>query len=474
MVSDMNPKQKTVILLILALTLFLVILDTAIVNVALPAIKEALNFDRASLQWVITSYVLTFGGFLMFGGRVADLYGRRKVLMAGVIGFTVCSLLIGLSQTSIMFIALRALQGLAGAFMIPAALSILLTSFKEGPERNKALSVWSAVGAGGAAVGVLLGGLITQYFGWQWNFFVNVPLGILAIIGIRRFIPADAIVSKATHLDVPGAVLVTGGLMALVYAITQAPEIGWTSMTTIGTFVLSIVLLAGFVFNETKSDHPLVPFSIFNIRNVVAGNLMMVPVMAGALGLFFFTSLYIQNILHYSPALTGISFLPVPIIIGIMSIKVAPRLIGKFGFKPLLITGTALLTIGTFLLGFLPADASYVLHLLPGFLLMGVGLGLAFISITIAATATVPAHETGLASGLINTSQQLGGALGIAMLSGIASAVTVGALAGGESPSQAILSGYQIAFFAASALMAVALLVSIFVIQAPKRELAAS
>jgi EmrB/QacA subfamily drug resistance transporter len=460
--------HKNIILLLLALTMFLVVLDSAIVNVALPAIKEGLNFDDASLQWVLTAYILTFGGFLMLGGRTADLYGRRKVLVWGIAGFTATSLLIGLSQTSTMMVALRAVQGLAAAFMAPTALSILLTTFEEGHERNRALSIWSLVASGGAAAGVFLGGLITQFYGWEWNFFVNVPVGILAIWGILKYVPAHIKESNDKNLDVPGAVLVTVGLMSLVYALTLAAEAGWGDSSTLLWLITSVVLLVIFVVNETKVKHPLVPLSIFRIRNVTGGNLIMLPIVAGALGQWFFLTLYIQNTLQYTPVQTGLSFLPIPIIIGAISIN-APKLIRRFGFKPLLIAGTSMTTLGVALFSFLTPESSYVLHLLPGFIIMAIGFGLSFVSITVAATSGVPHHEAGLASGLLNTAQQIGGALGLAVLAVVAHAATTAAQASGQSLAQATMYGYQQVFIVAASLMLISVIISIFVIEVPAK-----
>lgn len=444
-------------------------LDSAIVNVALPAIKSQLHFDEAGLQWVLTSYILTFGGFLMLGGRTADLFGRRRVLIAGIAGFTFFSLLIGFSNSSVMLVLLRAMQGLAAAFMAPTALSILLTTFEEGEERNGALSIWALVASGGAAAGVFLGGILTQYLGWQWCFFVNVPIGILTILGILKYIPKQAQESKNQNLDVPGAVLVTTGLMALVYALTLASQTGWTNAVTLTWLGISVALIIAFLFNETRVKHPLVPLSIFKIRNVSGGNLIMLPIVAGALGQGFFLTLYLQNILHYTPVQTGLSFLPVPIIIGFISRK-APKLIGRFGFKPLLIAGTIMTTIAVFLFSFLTEESTYMLNILPAFLLMAVGFGLSFVSITVAATSGVASDESGLASGLINTSQQIGGALGLAVLAVVASTATESARASGLSLGQASLYGYQQVFLYASAMMIISILVAIFVIQVPKKR----
>lgn len=470
----LHPSQnRPMILLLLSLAMFMVILDSAIINVALPAMKAALHFDTSSLQWVLTAYILTFGGFLMLGGRTADLFGRRRLLVLGVGGFSLFSLLLGLTSSSVLLIVLRALQGLSAAFMAPTALSILLTTFEEGEERNRALSVWSMVAAGGGAAGVFLGGVLTQYLGWQWCFFVNVPAGIVTILGILKYVPSQKEEESERHLDLPGAVLVTGGLMALVYALTLVSQVGWTEMSTLVTFLVSIVLLAAFLFNEARVKHPLIPLTIFRNRNVSGGNLVMLPVVAGALGMFFFISLYVQNVLHYSPSLSGLSFLPLPTIIGIISIQ-APRLLDRFGFKPLLIAGASLMIVGTFLLSFLTSTSSYLTNLLPAFLILALGMGLSFVAVTVAATSGVPDQDTGLASGLINTSQQLGGALGLAILMVVANTTTTADEASGTGLAQASMHGYQMAFLCSAILMVVALLVSIFVIRTPKASIQAS
>ncbi|HEX8932463.1 MAG TPA: MFS transporter [Patescibacteria group bacterium] len=462
-------KNNKIILFLLSLTMFVVVLDSAIINVALPAIKKGLNFSTADLQWVLTAYILTFGGFLMLGGRTADLYGRRKILVAGLGGFILFSLLIGFSTSSAMMIVLRALQGLAGAFMAPTALSILLTTFEEGQGRNKALSIWSIVASGGGAAGVFLGGVLTQYFGWQWCFFVNVPIGIAAIVGILKYIPSHIQEAADKKLDLLGAILVTGGLMMLVYALTLATQDGWAAIPTLSSFGISIALLATFIFNENRAKHPLVPLSIFRIRNVTGGNLIMLPVIAGALGQFFFLSQYVQNVLHYSPVLSGLCFLPVPIIIGVVSYNV-PRFLGKFGFKTLAVVGIGLATLGVLMISFLGASSSYWLHMLPAFILLGFGFGISFVSITIAATTGVPGDEAGLAAGLINTSQQIGGALGLAILAVVANAAIAGALRQGINMDVASVQGYQMAFRTAAGLMFIAWLVSIFVIKAPTQK----
>lgn len=466
-------RHKWLILTLLAVAQFMVVLDSAIVNVALPAMEKALGFDPASLQWVVTGYTLTFGGFLLLGGRASDLYGRKRILLIGIAGFTLLSLLIGLAQSSGVVIALRALQGLTAAFMSPAALSILLTTFSEGKERNAALGVWSAVGAGGAAVGVLLGGILTEYFGWEWNFFINVPIGLAVYYGISRYVPAHIKEESDKNLDIPGAILVTGGLIGLVYALVQATEWGWTSLSTLGLIALSVLLLVAFVINETKAKHPLMPLSIFKIRNVLGANLMMVPVTAGMMGMFFFVSLYIQGILQYTPVETGLSFLPVPITIGIVA-TITSRFIGKVGFKPFLIIGSALVTVGMVLLSMVTADGTYLANVLPGLFIIALGMGLTFVSVSVAATSGVPGREAGLASGLLSTSQQMGGALGLAILSGVAISAAESAVHNGtaRSVAEASVAGYRMAFLIAGIFTAFAFLIALFVIRQKSRAAA--
>ncbi|HJP81505.1 MAG TPA: MFS transporter [Candidatus Saccharimonadales bacterium] len=460
-------RNKWLILVLLAIAQFMVVLDSAIVTVALPAMKDALHLDQSALQWIVTSYTLAFGGFLMLGGRAADLYGRRRVLLLGVATFTLFSLAIGLAQSGALVIVLRALQGLAAALMSPAALSILLTTFNEGKDRNRALGVWSAVGAGGAAVGVLLGGVLTQYMGWEWNFFVNIPVGVIVYLGLRKFVPAHIQEESDKNLDVPGAILVTTGLIGLVYALEEAPHWGWTSFATIGTFLVSLAVLAAFIVNESKVKHPLMPLSIFKIRSISSANIMMVLIRASLMGMFFFVSLYIQEVLKFSPLLTGLSFLPMPIIIGIAS-TYSPRAVSKYGFKPLLITGTTLMVIGTFMLSFVGLDGTYFVNILPAFLVMALGAGVTFVAVTVAATAGVPAREAGLASGLLNTSQQMGGAFGLAVLAGVMTGATSTALTNGVNPALASIDGYRAAFLVATALTLAALLIAIFAIKAHK------
>ncbi len=446
----MKKTNHWFILGLLALAQFMVVLDVSIVNVALPSIQKALHFAQSDLQWIVTAYTLAVGGFLLLGGRVADLYGRKMTFLAGVIGFGTASLVVGTSESSTLMIAGRVVQGLTAAFMSPAALSILLITYREGKERNRALGVWSAVAAGGAAFGVLLGGILTQYFNWRWNFYVNVPVSIFIAIAAWRVLPLHESEAEHNDLDIPGAVLVTTGLAALVYGLTKAPTWGWTSQSTLGFMVLAAVLLGGFILNESRAKNPLVPLDIFRIRNLTAANLVQLPVTASLFSMFFFLSLYIQEILRYSPSLSGLSFLPVTIIIGITA-TVTSTFVAKVGFKRFMVVAPLFMAAGLFMLSHIPVTGSYFGDVFPGLAVMAVGLGMTFVSITIAATSGVPADESGLASGILNTAQQIGGAIGLAILSGVASAAVTRSLTAAASHSPiamavAQVSGYQAAF----------------------------
>jgi len=456
-----------IILGLLALAQFMVVLDTSVANVALPAIQKTLGFDPSALQWVITAYALTFGGTLLLGGRAADLFGRRRVLLSGIIGFTTVSLLIGLAQNPTELIILRALQGMAAAFMSPSALSIVLTTFREGKARNMALGVWTAVAGGGAAAGLVIGGLLTEYLNWRWNFFINVPVGIAAVIGILKFVPPHASTATHRHLDLRGATLVTSGLMTLVYGLTEASSWGWLSGQTLGFLAASAALLAGFVWNEARAPHPLMPLSIFKIRNVAGANAMMTPVMASMLGMFFLLSLYIQVVMKYTPLETGVAFLPFPITLAVVA-NIIPRFIPRLGYKRFLMTGTLLLAAGLLWLSQLSLGSDYWVGILPAIVLMATGMGMSFISINIAATSGVPANEAGLASGMLNTSQQMGGALGLAILSGVATSVAAGSAHLG--PVTALLNGDKGAFLAASMFAGIAFLIAAFVIKEQKQK----
>jgi EmrB/QacA subfamily drug resistance transporter len=468
------PKKTShwLILILLATAQFMVVLDVSIVNVMLPKVAAAFALSPTSLQWIITAYTLTFGGFLLLGGRAADLFGRRRVFLTGVACFAVFSLLDGLSRSGGMLISLRALQGLSAAFMSPSALSIILVTYKEGHERNVALSVWGAVASSGAAAGLLLGGILTQYLGWRWNFFINVPIGIFVFATAYRIVPKHQAEEGANSLDLPGAAFVTSGLMLLVYGLVKAPLIGWTDHKTLIYFGLSVALLIAFIFNELKVKHPLIPLTIFKIRNVSGANIIQLATGASLFSVFYFSSLYIQDILGYSPVKTGLSFLPIPFVIGICA-TLAPRLIKRLGYKPLLIVAPLLTATGLFLIAHIQVHSSYTTHMLPGMMIMAAGLGFTFVSLLIAATSGVAGHLSGLASGLVNTSQQLGGSLGLAILTGVAASATVLFLKVHKATNElalktATVHGYQHGFYLAACFAVGASLIGLFVIKNQK------
>lgn len=463
------------ILILVALAQFMVVLDIAIVNVALPAIQRQFHMTPTDLQWIVTAYTLTFGGFLLLGGRAADLYGRRKIFLIGTVAFTLASLGCGLSQSGLMIIIFRAIQGASAAFMSPAALSIILVNYKEGHERNVALSVWGAVASGGAAVGVLMGGILTQYTNWRWNFFVNIPVGILVVIAALKILPLHEAEDKDTSLDLPGAILGTGGLMVLVYGLVKAPHYGWTDNLTITFFAISAVSLIAFVINESKVKHPLMPLHLFKIRNLVGADSAMLAMTAGIFSVFFFTTLYLQQILDYTPVKTGFSFLIVPFAVAIAATNV-PRLITKIGYKPILVVAPLIVSSGLYYLSHIPVDGTFWGNVAPGLILLGFGMGGTFVAVTIAATSGVPHHESGVASGLLNTSQQVGGAIGLAVLTGIATSAAADYIAGLHlmaPPTQhqlasATVHGFHDGYLIASCFGILASLIALFVIKQGK------
>jgi EmrB/QacA subfamily drug resistance transporter len=460
--SAETTRRQWLIFLLLAVAQFMVVLDVSITNIALPSIMQELGFAANDLQWVLTAYALSFGGFLLFGGRASDLFGRKRVLLIGISAFTIISLLIGFSVSPLMLIVLRALQGVAAALMTPAALSIVLVTFEEQSARNQALGFWSLVATGGAAAGLLLGGALTQYLSWRWDFFVNVPIGIVLTYLCYLMLPEHEHEAAHQELDLPGAISVTLGLVALVYAFSMAPVWGWTSIGTLAMGVLAIALLVFFVCNESRSTHPLMPLSIFAIRNVTGANAIMAPIVAGMFGMFYLASLYIQQVLHYTPVLTGLAFLPFPFIVGVVSSYV-PRYVSRYGFKPFIIAGLMLTIAGMAWMTRMPVDATYVIDLLPTFVLMPLGLGMVFMPIVASATYGVPPDEAGLASGLITTSQQMGGALGLSILTSVAASVT--AAAADPTSAEALVHGYRYAFGTGLLFLVGSLVLAIFVIR---------
>ena len=447
------------VLVLVCLAQFMVILDATIVNVALPSIQADLDMTESGLQWVVNAYALLFGGFLLLGGRAGDLIGRKRVFLAGLVVFTAASLLCALAQGETMLILARGLQGLGAALVSPAALSIVTTTFAEGAERTKALGVWAAIAVGGGAVGLVLGGLLVETLSWPWIFFVNVPVGIAAFAVSLRYVPE----SKDTHVhksfDLAGAVAVTAGLIALVYGIVRSAESGWGSGEVLGILAVAAVLLVAFVFIERRSAEPLVRLSIFSVRTVRAANVAMFVVAAGLFAMFFFNTLYVQRVLGFSPLEAGFAFVPFTagVIIGAgLSQKLVPAL----GAREVPIIGAAIGALGLLLFLRLTPDSSYVADLLPGIMLTSIGMGLVFVPITLIATSGIPGDDAGLASGLFNTSQQIGGALGLALLSTLATNRTEDELASvGRRPTEAdtaeaLVSGFHVTWAASAILLA--------------------
>ena len=464
-----SARRKWFGLALLLLVQFMVVLDIAIVNVALPSIQTDLGFSQENLQWVISAYALLFGGFLLLGGRAADLLGRRRLFLAGIVVFTVASLISGFAWSEGALIGARALQGLGAALVTPAALSIISTTFTEGSERNKALGAWGAVGAFGAVAGVLLGGILTDLLSWEWIFFVNVPVGVAAVV-VTPFLIGESHDATAKSFDIPGAVLVTSGLVALVYAITQANDYGWGSIETIGLFAAAGALLAGFLGWEARAKDPLMPFSIFRLRTLVGANIAGLILGTAMFGMFLMLTLYMQQVLSYSPMRTGIAYLAVAGT-AIFWSALAAQLVTRIGVKRVLVVGMVSLAGGLLYFTQVSVGGSYLGDLLPGFLLIGVGLGFSFVPISIAALAGVKPSEAGLASGLINTSQQIGGALGIAALSAIATSQTSGEVSNGTALSLALTEGFQGAFVAGAAIALAGVLVALFVVTRRDLEL---
>ncbi|MDQ6836140.1 MAG: MFS transporter [Actinomycetota bacterium] len=445
-----TSSRRWIVLALLAVAQFVVVLDASIVNVALPSIGRGLHFSQDSLSWVVNAYVLTFGGFLLLGGRLADLLGRRLVFISGLILFAVASLAGGLAQSDTWLIAARAVQGLGAALLSPAALSIVTTTFTEGSERNKALGVWGAVAGSGGAAGVLLGGVLTSGLGWQWVFYVNTPIGLLAALLAPTLIAESKLGAEKRVFDVAGAVSVTAGLSILVYAVVDAHNAGWGSLQTIGLLALAAGLLVAFVAIERRTPAPLVPARIFRVQTVTGANVSGLLIGASLFSMFFFVSLYMQQVLGYGALKAGVSYLPLAGSI-IISAGVASQLVNRVGFKPVLLTGMALIAGGLVWFAQVPVHGSFASDLLGPSLLAAVGLGFSFVPVTIAAVAGVSDHEAGLASGLINTSQQIGGALGLAILATIADSRTSSLMSGAHGARSelhsALTQGFHSAFY---------------------------
>ncbi len=461
---DFNPWLA---LALLCAAQFMVVLDASIVNVALPSIGEALDFTQGNLSWVVNAYVLVFGGFLLLGGRLADLLGRRAIFVTGLLLFSGASLAGGLATNDTQLIIARALQGLGGALFSPAALSIITAIFKEGADRNKALGAWGAVAGSGGAAGVLLGGVLTDFAGWEWVFWVNVPIGLAAVALAFRLIPESRAVASARSFDFPGAFSVTAGISLLVYALVDADSSGWGSTKTIVLLIVALALLSAFVGIERRSAAPLVPSRLVKLSTVRGSNIVALLVGASLFSMFFFVSLYMQQVLGFSPLKTGLSYLPLALAI-IASAGIASQLVTKLGFKPVLMAGLAFIAAGLAWFSMISVDGSFAADVLGPSLLAAVGLGMSFVPVTIGAVAGIESDDAGLASGLINASQQVGGALGLAVLATIANGRTddVMTSAGGNPAALpgALTEGFQTAFLVGSGFALLGLLLAALLI----------
>ena len=447
--AETAQRRKWLALALLASTQFVIILDAAIVNVAIPSIGRDLKFSEENLTWIPNAYALTFGGFLLLGGRMADLLGRRRLFMVGLGLFSLASLLGGLATSEEQLIAARALQGLGAALLAPSALSMVTNMFEEGSERNKALGIWGAVSGSGGAAGVLLGGILTEYAGWEWVLWVNVPIGIIAAVLAPRLLVESRRETDMRHFDALGAITVTVGLSLLVFALVDTINAGWGSTQTLTLLAVASALLVTFVYIELRSRDPLMPFGIFRLRTLTGANLVGLLVGAALFAMFFFLSRYMQEVLGYSALDAGLSYLPLALAI-IFSAGAASVLVTRLGFRPVLLAGLGLITIGLLWLAQVPEDGVYLSNLLAPMVISAVGLGFAFVPVTIAAVSGVSADESGLASGLINTSQQIGGALGLAVLGTIAASKTTDLVAAAQGAPAAIpgalTEGFQLAF----------------------------
>jgi EmrB/QacA subfamily drug resistance transporter len=447
----MDSRTRWLALIVLCLGDLMIVLDTTIVNVALPSIREDLGFTETSLAWVVNAYLLTFGGFLLLGGRLGDLFGHRRLFLIGISLFTFASIACGLSTTQGLLVSARAIQGLGGAVVSAVALSLIMTLFTEPVERAKAMGVFGFVLAGGGSIGVLLGGVLTDLLSWHWIFLVNVPIGIAVYALCLRLIPAGGGMAATGRLDVAGAVTVTASLMLAVYAIVNGNDKGWTSGQTLGLLAGAAVLMATFIALESRVSAPLVPLGLFRLRSVASANVVGILWAAAMFAWFFLSALYLQLVLGYSPLQVGLAFLPANLIMGAFSIGLSAKLVMRFGIRAPLATGLTLAAIGLVLFARAPVDGNFIVDVLPSMILLGVGAGMAFNPVLLAAMSEVEPSESGLASGVVNTAFMMGGALGLAILASLAASRTNSLRASGDSALAALNGGYHVAFLVGAA-----------------------
>ena len=465
---DEPDPQRWQALAVVCVAFFMTVLDGTIVTVALPSIKNSLQVSDTTLQWVLIAYSITFGGLLLLGGRAADLLGRRRMFLIGVSIFSAASLACGLANTIGVLIAARAVQGVGAAIVSPAVLSIIMTTFAEGAERNKALGIWGAIGGSGAAAGVLFGGVLTKYAGWEWIFFVNVPVGAL-VLARTRAVVRESRIPGLRGFDAGGAVTITSSLSLLVYATSKAPEVGWASGRTIGLLAASAALFVAFLVIETRSPSPMVSFDIFRIRTVTGANVCGFLLGAVVFANFFLLTLYVQQVLGYSALKTGLTFLATAGTVVLLA-GVSQALVTRVGPRPVMAVGLALITGGMLWYTQIPVEGAFVPYLLPGYLMVGVGMAFSFIPMSIAALAGVEPQEAGLASGLINSSQQIGGALGVAIVATVAFTHATTLLASGDSPAAAATGGFALGFWVLAGISAASVVACVALVHGRELE----
>jgi len=458
--SFLATRRGKLTLALLCAVAFLDFIDASIVNIALPDIRRDLHFSVQGLQWVLSGYLLTYGGFMLLGGRAGDLLGRRRVLVAGTSLFAASSLAGGFAGSAGVLVGARLAQGLGAAMMLPAALSLLTTSFKEGKDRHTALGVWGGVAGLASAAGVFLGGVLTEGPGWRWVLFVNPPIAAFLLIAIYWLIPGERRHAPLAHFDILGTALVTGGMLLLVFALVKAPDQGWGAARTVGELVGAGVLLSAFVINEQRSRNPLVPLSIFRVPGLAAADVTQLIGVAGFLSMFFFLTLYMQNVLGYSPLQTGGAYIPLTVGVAI-SAGVSSQLLGRIGTRPVIVVGALITAGGLYSLSRIPVNGSYLTDLFPGLMIVSLGVGAVFVAITTAANAGVPADKAGLAAALLNASQQVGAALGLAIFSAIATARTNHLLASRSPVPDALTSGFHRALLAGSIFLLAAAIIAL-------------
>ena len=444
----MSPStdRRWLALIILCLGTLMIVLDATIVNVALPTIAEDLGFSETSLNWVVNAYLLTFGGFLLLGGRLGDLFGHRRLFLIGIVLFTVASLACGLANSQELLIGARAIQGLGGAVVSAVALSLVMMLFTETGERAKAMGVYGFVASGGGTIGVLAGGVLTDALNWHWIFLVNIPIGIAVYALSVSLLPADNVTAGDRRVDIAGAVTVTASLMLAVYAINNGKEVGWVTVQTLGLLAASVVLLVGFLVIESRVSHPLVPLGLFKHRNISTANGVGVLLAGSMFAWFFLTALYLQSVLGYNPLQVGLAFLPSSLIMGAFSLGISAKLVMRFGIKPPLVAGMLFMAAGMLLYARVPVDGSFLVDVLPGSVLLGIGAGMGFNPLLLAAMGDVEPAQAGLASGVVNTAFMMGGALGLAALSSLAASRSDNLLSSGDDQLTALTGGYNVAF----------------------------